>query len=131
MCFGAKDDQFGKFVVEVGGSVKSVKLVHVSGFVRCRKNNTSASNWGCGRNNIDTILTRSDNTTLLPDSQETSYQLPGYTPNSDEIVFADLKNPLILSSGQELRIWYGEDLVNGREIDNYGTSCADVYAKYE
>ena len=30
-------------------------------------------------------------------------------------------------SGEELRVWFGEDLVGYTESDNHGTSCADVY----
>ena len=132
MCFGAKDGQFDRFVVEVGGAVKSVKLVHVSGSVSCK--NGDSSNWGCLLlDSLSTALTTSNNVILLPESQEQWYKLPGYTPTSKEIVFTDLKNPLILSSGQELRIWYGEDLFNRgqNEYDNSGTTCADVYVKYQ
>ena len=35
VCFGAKDSQFGQFQVEVGGSIRAVKLVHLSGQVTC------------------------------------------------------------------------------------------------
>ena len=131
MCFASRDDKFGKIVVEVGGSVKSVKLVHVTGFLKCR-NEDSPSNWGCS-DNFGTVLTQSDDVILLPESKEKWYKLPGYTPTSEEIVFTDLKNPLILSSGQELRIWYADDFsgTEFEESNNSGTTCVDVYAKYQ
>ena len=47
-----------------------------------------------------------------------------------EIVFDGFSNPLYLSSGQELRLWFTEDFYNRGEHNNAGTSCADVYAKY-
>lgn len=82
---------------------------------------------------LNTASTTSNDVILLPESQEQWYKLPGYTSTSKEIVSTDLKNPLILSSGQELRIWYGEDLFNRgpHEYDNSGTTCADVHVNYQ
>lgn len=132
VCFGAKGNQSGKFVIEVGGSAKSVKLVHLSGSVNCNKGLYSGSRWGCVNGFIGTLLTTSDDAILLPKNHsEGWYTLAGYSYNSPEIVFTDLENPLILSSGQELRIWYSEDLTNAGENNNDGTACADVYAKYQ
>ena len=49
VCFGAKDDQFGWFQVEVGGSIQAVKLVHLSGQVTCNHRQVNTwSKWGCG-----------------------------------------------------------------------------------
>ena len=82
---------------------------------------------------LGTVLTTSNDVILLPDFPElqTWYSLPGYNADSKEIVFKGLKNPLLLTSGQELRIWYSEDLQNAAtEDDNGGTTCADVYAMY-
>ena len=136
VCFGAKDDQFGRFNVEVGGSVEPVKLIHVSGWVNCDVVHYSSTNWGCRATDvgtvIGTVITTSNDVILLPDFDELQvwYTLPEYNPDSKEIVFKGLKNPLLLSSGQELRIWYNEDLQNVTEGDNGGTTCADVYAMY-
>ena len=133
VCFGSKDDQFGKFNIEVGGSVEAVKLVHVSGWVNCDVYHLPSSNWGCWHGKeIGTVITTSNDVILLPDFDglQTWYSLPGYNADSKEIVFKGLKNPLLLSSGQELRIWYSEDLQNQNENDNEGTTCADVYAMY-
>ena len=47
VCFGAKDNQFGRFQVEVDGSIQAVKLVHLSGQVTCDPHPISWSNWGC------------------------------------------------------------------------------------
>ena len=84
---------------------------------------------GCARHQILTLITTSKNEILLPESKQMVYTLPGYDADSEEIVFAEISKPLLLSSGQELRIWYSEDLTAG-ESDNDGTSCVDVYAKY-
>ena len=138
VCFGAKDDQFGSFKVEIDGSVNSVKLVHVSGEVTCTKWwlwGPAADAWskfGCIKASLElnTLITTATNDILLPESQESSYTLPGYHPDSTEIVFTNISTPLRLSSGQQLRVWYGEDLRNVSEHDNEGRSCVDVYAKY-
>ena len=109
--------------------MEAVQLVHVNGSVSYRSGDFS--NWGCRVDNIiHTILTTSSNVILLPESHLRFYTIPGYTSNSKEIVFTGLTNPLLLSSGQELRLWYGEDFENRRESGNAGMSCADVYAKY-
>ena len=62
--------------------------------------------------------------------QRSPYTLPGYDAQSSEIVFSGFPNPLHLSSDEELRLWYWEDLIDQSEQDNGGTSCADVFAKY-
>ncbi|XP_074610015.1 uncharacterized protein LOC141864170 [Acropora palmata] len=135
VCFGAKDDQFGRFQVEVGGSIQAVKLVHLSGQVTCDHRQVNASSkWGCGPPFsvllINVFLTNASNTILLPMSQSSRYTIPGYDAQSSEIVFSGFPNPLHLSSDKELRLWYGEDLRDYAENDNAGTSCTDVFAKY-
>ena len=135
VCFGAKDNQFGRFEIETGGSVNALKLVHVSGRVTCNVNAVGDEAWsrfGCNKayRQLFTVITTSDDVILLPESQESLHTLPGYYADSKEIAFTDISTPLLLSFGQELRIWYGEDLTNSTERDNGGISCVDVYANY-
>ena len=134
VCFGAKDNKFGRFQVEVGGSIQAIKLVHLSGYVTCDFSPSSRSNWGCVRQhrvrNIALYLTNASNTILLPMGQTSHYTIPGYDEQSSEIVFSGFPNLLDLSSDKELRLWYWEDLVDQSEGDNGGTSCTDVFAKY-
>ncbi|XP_015760569.1 PREDICTED: uncharacterized protein LOC107339771 isoform X1 [Acropora digitifera] len=134
VCFGARDNQFGRFQVEVGGSIQAIKLVHLSGYVTCDSSPSSRSNWGCVRQhrvrNIALYLTNASNTILLPMGQRSHYTIPGYDEQSSEIVFSGFPNLLDLSSDKELRLWYWEDLVDQSEGDNGGTSCTDVFAKY-
>jgi hypothetical protein len=54
------------------------------------------------------------------------YDLPGYGPNSPELVFSD-PGFRYLYKGQTMRIWYGEDLHDWTEHDNHGFTCMDVY----
>ncbi|XP_015760567.1 PREDICTED: uncharacterized protein LOC107339769 isoform X2 [Acropora digitifera] len=134
VCFGARDNQFGRFRVEVGGSIHAVKLVHVSGAVNCCFLRNASSKWGCDlpnvRQEISVLLTDTSDTILLPMSQHFSYTIPGYDAQSSEIVLSGFPNPLHLSPDKELRLWYGEDLHGRSEQDNSGTSCTDVFAKY-
>ena len=73
VCFGAKDNQFGRFQVEVGGSIQAVKLVHLSGQVNCHLPLNAYSKWGCDKldlkHYIFVILTDTSNTILLPMGQ--------------------------------------------------------------
>ena len=136
VCFGARDNQFGRFQVEVGGFLQAVKLVHLSGQVTCnrREVNNGWSKWGCSPHVsallIHVFLTDASNTILLPMGQSSGYTIPGYDAQSSEIVFSVFPTPLHLSSNKELRLWYEEDLQDRYELDNDGTSCTDVFAKY-
>ena len=133
MCFGAKDNRFGRFQVEFSGSIEAVKLVHLHGLVTCNKQKPNLwTKWGCGGSGqqfIRILITNASNTILLPMGKTSSYTVSGYDSNSTEIVFNGFPLPLHLSSGQELRLWYDEDLQNHTEGDNAGKSCADVFAK--
>ena len=108
VCFGAKDDQFGSFEVKIGGSVNSMKLVHVSGEVTCSVS-VEGSKFGCQKSfpELYTFITTSNDDILLPEIDEIlfTYTLQGYHPDSTEIVFTNISTTLRLSSGQPLRIW--------------------------
>ena len=43
----------------------------------------------------------------------------------------DLTTPMYGVKEQQLRIWYGEDLYDQSESDNYGASCVDVYVMFQ
>ena len=38
--------------------------------------------------------------------------------------------PVTVSAGQELRLWYTEDLTNTHEDDDAGRVCADVFGYF-
>ena len=140
MCFGAKDNRFGKFFAPFSGKLASVKLVHVYGYVACSGGATYQSYWGCDqypglKNHVDAVITTSGGSVLLPSSQFITHKtakwslIPGYNSLSPELVLSAFSNPPSVTRGQELRLWYGEDLANTCESDNGGTSCCDVYAR--
>ena len=141
VCFGAKSDQFGKFFVPTGGRLASFKLVHFYGYVTCDKSDKRYwSYWGCStyhgglKEKVNIVITNSANHILLPSSQfmhdsNKWSSLQGYNSFSPEIVLSVFSNPSVVVKGQELRLWYGEDLMNSSESDNDGKSCCDVYAR--
>ncbi|XP_015760557.1 PREDICTED: uncharacterized protein LOC107339760 [Acropora digitifera] len=133
VCFGARDNQFGTFSVEVGGPIDAVKLVHLHGQVSCtRSKNGRWSIWGCGDRNLMVLLTNSTNAILIPKVGEGyhKYTIEGYNSTSPEIIWKNFTNPISVTSGQELRLWFGEDLLDTSEGDNKGKSCTDVFALY-
>lgn len=140
VCFGARDNRFGKVLVPSGGKLVSVKLAHLYGYVTCDKNNALFwSYWGCSpyhalKEKVDVVITTSAGRVLLPSSQfitsSTKWsRITGYNSFSPELVLSAFSNPSSVTKGQELRLWYGEDFVNSSEGDNAGMTCCDIYAR--
>ena len=129
VCFGAKNNTFGRFKVEFSGSINAVKLVHLDGKVSCGK---AWAKWGCnpGRKKLRVFITDASNTIIIPKPEGGSYEIPGYNSSSSEIIITDIPNPLYLSSGQDLRLWFGYDLFDHDEDDNNGTVCTNVFVRY-
>lgn len=46
---------------------------------------------------------------------------------SPELIFPVFVPPYTLKEGETLRFWYGEDLYDIKESDNYGQTCANLY----
>ena len=120
------------------------KLVHQSGYVSCDTNSVRHwSFWGCGehpslKKHVDPVITTRSNQILLPLSPFFTHrvhgrgkwsELPGYNSRSKEIVLPFF-SPYSVRSGQQFRLWYGEDLAGYTEGDNGGNVCCDVYALY-
>merc|ERR1712080_131067 len=139
VCFGAKDSNFGKFYVNQNGALYALKLVYHSGNVSCYvPDPTLASHWGCKHTYVASLVgvfvTDESNQIIFPksfgNSTDTFYKMPGYNGMSNKLAFVDFSTPMYASRGQELRIWYGEDLSDTFDHDNGGMTCADVYAKF-
>ena len=141
LCFGAINDQFGRFFSPNSGKLASVKLVHLYGNVTCdTKIPQYSSYWGCGQyfsSNINIVITDSNNSVLFPsrefivDKYGMWSWIPGYDSLSPELVLLALSNPPFVTRGQELRVWYGEDFnKNAKVDDNEGKSCCDIYARF-
>ena len=145
VCFGGRNSNYGAFSITKTGRVKTMKLVHKSGAIRCNTV-TPESYWGCTYSpaygkKLMTIITNANKEVLLPpiaDLEERNacpkkkhfYSLEGTSHKSPQLVFRDLTSPLSLSRNQQLQIWYGQDWVACGESDNTGATCVDVFAWY-
>ena len=134
ICFGTKNDAFGRFTIQVAGGIVAVKFVHVSGAVANSKN-TSGANWGNPSHQILTVLTDDGNNVLLPlkytPREPYTYTLQGYSSTSPELLF-NITNPSSPSSPVSFsgRIWFVEDLFDYSEGDNSGETCMDLFILY-
>ena len=139
VCFGAKNSDFGSFHANFYGKLAAVRLVHLYGYVTCdTRHKTYWSYWGCGSygaglGKINVVITTQANTVILPPEElivthsSKWSQVPGYDSVSPELVLSFFQ-PRQFQYGEELRLWYGEDLTNSGEGDNGGTACVGVYA---
>ena len=74
VCFGARDNQYGAFIVTKSGLVKAMKFVHRNGSIQCNPIDPPTF-WSCSyvneypNNSFMTIITNSNRKAFLP-SQE-------------------------------------------------------------
>ena len=131
VCFGAKNNTFGRFQVEFSGSINALKLVHLNGKVSCGKS-WAKSSCTPGAEKLRVFITDGSNTIILPNywTIDNWYKIPGYNSSSSEIISTDFPNPLYLSCGQDLRLWFGRDLFDQIEDNNNGTVCTNVFVRY-
>lgn len=140
VCFSARNTRYGTFYTPRHGRVAAVQLIHLYGYVSCHIHNADNwSFWGCGhglKDLVNVVITRSSNHMILPPNQFIGNRagkwskVPGYNSFSPEIVLSVFSHPIYMSKHTQLRLWYGEDLVNYTEGDNGGRVCTDVYLLY-
>ena len=88
------------------------------------------------KDQVNVVITDTSNHIILPANQfmvhsAKWYRVPYYNaPFAPELVLSVFSHPRWVSSGQQFRLWYGEDLTDYTEHDNGGRSCCDVYALY-
>ena len=137
ICFGARNNQFGSFNVPCNGTLASVKLVHVDGYVKCNQGDGKRSFWGCIKdptNEVNVEIKNDADTAILPSSDflvmsggKESLHIPGYNSLSTELVLsASVSNPPKVTKGQWLRLSLREDSLSSHEEK----SCCDVYARF-
>lgn len=121
------------------GLLEGIMLEHISGNLTCREQVKSlASLWGCGYPNggrIMRIVTDDNNEVVFPAnikiSKGVKIKMPGVNAKASKIlVFMNLAYPSYFKNGQELRIWYTEDLLDDNTKDNSGIHCVKAYAKF-
>lgn len=150
ICFGATGNTYGRFVIKAEGFLSAIKLVHTSGHVTCDTSTIAKtpdefhSKWGCapshpyfGNTSINTHVTTANDKIVFPkdlhsihDHSNLWYNMEQFDSMSDLLVFQRFNDPLYVSRGQELRLWYGEDLEDISEDDNAGQTCAEVFGLY-
>lgn len=144
VCFGDKDDSYGKFRIPAPGKIITFKLTYLSGHVNCANFLGLIhlrSRWGCdGR--LGVHITYTNQTRLLPGNSDYMiggdncdnneyYHFPWATTEGDELRFDDFSSPMSVSVGQEYHVWFIEDLNGCSEGDNEGAqTCAEVYGLY-
>ena len=146
VCFGSKDNNYGAFNVKKSGLLKTMKLVHKSGSIKCNTNRP-ASYWGCtyeplyGNKSLMTIITNAKKQAIFPPAGDLMshedcdkkhfYSINGTTHESPELIYRDLPNKVSVSRTQELQIWFGQDWIDCSESNNNDDeTCVDVYAWY-
>ena len=143
MCFGAKGNDYGQFKAAKEDKLRKMKLVHLNGYVTCAGPSPLYwSHWGCGLNShmgktdfIIVALTNEGGKILFPPSElgkdgSDWILVPGYSSYSPELVMSIYDTPVSISAGQNLRLWYIEDLEDSWEGDNHGRVCADNYGEF-
>ena len=145
VCFGGRRSRYGTFRPSLDCYLLSVKLVHLSGQIRCStiggQGKPYESNWGCNNwprlksTPLNIVITDSRNNVLFPKTVQRPeglwYSLNHQNARSSSLVFPFLDNPIYVSSKTSLRLWYGEDLKNWNTGDNVGNVCADIFGSLD
>ena len=133
---GAKGDSFSTITMKVSGYLKSLRLTHKDGLLTCSiySPKENSAYWGC-KNQPDfrmmILVTKMNNDVIMPRkdlvnfNSYMAYDLPGYTVDSDEIVF-DGADYIKVEKDEQLRIWFSEDLMKYTTSDNEGEILIDA-----
>ena len=126
---GSSGDTFATVKVNVPSGRFKLKLVSMGGFISCigMSHMEYYNNFGCmkadGTNEIRMVVTDKNNTVLLPGKN--GFLHDGKISKS---IFVTFNDPINLEFGQDLRIWYKDDLENYSEADNFGLTYIRVLA---
>ena len=130
ICYGTKNDDYATFQFKQNCSLVAVRLMHVSGSIRCGNKASYGSRWGCNNKpaKFGTILAKHKGAITFPETEQISMNgfndLDGFTVH-DDVIFFRIKTVNVME-GDEYQIWYGEDIKDISEDDNSGKHCVDV-----
>ena len=132
VCYGAKDDSYGKFVIPSACHITRFKLVYVSGpGVTSNTNKYRPTYWGT-RDVLAVHITDGSNTTVCPSpsilvDKWQYYRLPGVTNMDPQLTLPELSPHLSVPAGREFRVWFSQDLLDAGDHDNGGQTCLNVW----
>ena len=96
--------------------------------------------WGCNYGpkpsdaKVLTVITDADNKVVFPANIDSSvpFNVPGFNAlTSKNLVFTNFAYPNYFNKGQEIRIWYIDDLRNtASAFGNGGMHCINLYASF-
>ena len=107
-------------------------MEHISGDLTCSMSPQKRNLWGCDAD-VMSIITDANNEVVFPANIDNPkrFKVPGFdAKTSQSLVFTNHAYPNFFIKGQELRIWYTEDLNDYTTSDNDGKHCVKVYAKF-
>ena len=85
----------------------------------------------------DQVLFPNDKDVSYTSNRHVYYKMTGKNANSKTLEFPSIRLRHLqwyaenFNNGLNFKLWYGEDYKGYTEGDNSGTSCADVYAKFQ
>ena len=124
------------------GKIQQITLVHKSGYVTSDKSKPEyKSDWGRFKLKVSidvgTVVTREDNSILFPSHKlgENGYYFINHR-NGQKFYRMTLykvlpKTQIKVQQGEEMRIWWGQDLLDINEDKSAGRHCVEVYAVYD
>lgn len=127
-CYGSTGKRFASFQAPNAGKVKSIKLTHVNGGVSCNTlNNNPPSRWGCNNpwnvlykpNLFKTVVTESlTNQVIFPSTHDKNFMhiVDGGDLFTTKAVILTSAVPYPVKAGDELQIWYSEDLLEHLDL---------------
>ena len=131
-------------LIPIRGTVTAFRLEYLHGYVSCStwRGSVTQSNWGCG-NHPDTssygldslavLITNSTNQIIAPHNPTWRveaggwYSLNGFNTFSPNVVI-ETRPGYKVEKGEQLRVWYGEDLKDYYSSNDGGRVCLNVYA---
>ena len=141
VCFGAAQNKYGSFkVVNKDLLVHKFKFVYRSGRIACA-GSSGGGFFGCTYStvvdHVGVFLTDAANNIIVPAAPmyhlsgkfygKAWYRVHGFKNGATEVTLSTGNSAFEIKSGQMLRMWYGEDLINQAESDNSGKTCTDIY----
>ena len=138
-CYGSAGSSHASFQVPESGKIEAVKLIHVSGGVSCNLN--PKTRWGCDnflykRDYFQTFVTDLNKEIIFPSvytqAPSSIYVVPGGDIETTRELILKPDAPYKVKKGQELQIWYGQDLLKYSDDNNDPNvrHCVKVSMKY-